>query len=153
MLNQSILAPHPGARRYKRSIGRGDSSGRGSYSGRGCKGQSSRSGGKVKPGFEGGQTPLLRRLPKFKGFMNPNRVSYQVVNLDALNGFDDGAVIDIVTLYEKKLISLKNRPVKVLGFGELKKKLTIKVDGCSASAKEKIEKAGGSVALSVKQKA
>lgn len=145
MITQHTLRPHPGARKPKQTIGRGDGSGHGSYSGRGMKGQLARSGGTRRPGFEGGQTPLIRRLPKLKGFKNPNRLPYQVVNVHKLEVFEDGTLVDIVALYEKKLISHKNRPIKLLGDGEITKKLTIKVDACALSAREKIEKAGGTV--------
>lgn len=145
MISLHSLKPAHGSIKKKRIRGRGDGSGRGSFSGRGCKGQLARSGGGVKPGFEGGQTPLIRRIPKLKGFKNPNRLPYQVVNLERLNVFDDGATIDIVALYERGLISKKNLPIKILGDGELSKKLTVKADACSASAKKKIEEKGGSL--------
>ena len=147
MISQHTLQPNPGSRKQKRIRGRGDGSGRGSFSGRGVKGQSARSGGRVKPGFEGGQTPLLRRLGKLKGFKNPNRIPCQIVNVSSLNVFDDGATIDIVALYERGIIPKKNRPLKILGDGELNKKLTVKANTCSKSAKEKIEAKGGAVEL------
>ena len=146
-MNQHTLAPHPGARKKKVSRGRGDASGLGSFSGRGCKGQSARSGGKVKPGFEGGQTPLIRRMPKLKGFKNPNRLPFQVVNVGDLNDFNDNSEITIVTLFEQKLISKKNRPIKILGNGKLEKKLIFKVDAVSKEAQDKIEKSGGTLHL------
>lgn len=149
MFTQHSLRPNSGARKAKRRFGRGDSSGRGSFSGRGGKGQKSRSGGRVRPGFEGGQTPLLRRIPKLKGFKNPNRIPFQVVNVEGLNDFDEGTTIDLVALYEQRLISRKNRPVKLLGDGEVQKKLIVKVDACSKSAKKKIEAKGGQVFLPV----
>lgn len=148
MIHQHTLRPNPGSRKSKRIRGRGDSSGRGSFSGAGAKGQKSRSGGRVKAGFEGGQTPLIRRMPKLKGFKSPNRLPYQTVNVSGLNAFDDGETIDIVKLYEGKLISRKDRPVKLLGDGELTKKLNVKVDGCSLSAKQKVEAKGGTILLS-----
>src|SRR3989338_6927429 len=101
---QHTLKPNAGSRKARRIKGRGDGSTRGSFSGHGGKGQTARSGGGRKPGFEGGQTPLLRRLPKLKGFKNPNRLPFQVVNLADLNTFDDGATIDLVSLYDSKLI-------------------------------------------------
>lgn len=153
MITQHTLKPNLGSRKKRRNRGRGDGSGRGSFSGRGGKGQTARSGGNRKPGFEGGQTPLLRRLPKLKGFKNPNRLPFQVVNVDGLNVFDEGTVVDLVALYDKKLISRKNRPIKVLGDGKLEKKLTVKADSVSASAKQKIEAAGGSVVLPALPKA
>ena len=147
MIHQHTLKPNPGSRKKSRAIGRGDGSGRGSFSGHGGKGQTARSGGSLKPGFEGGQTPLLRRLPKLKGFTPPNKVSYQGVNVESLNGFNDGATVDLVALYDAKLISHKERPIKILGNGELTKKLTVKANAFSASAKVKIEKMGGVVVL------
>ncbi|MBI2638940.1 50S ribosomal protein L15 [Candidatus Peregrinibacteria bacterium] len=146
-MSQHSLRPNPGSRKRSRSLGRGDSSGHGSFSGHGGKGQTARSGGNIKAGFEGGQTPLIRRLPKLKGFKNPNRLPYQTVNVESFNDFEDGSTVDIVVLYENRLISRKNRPVKILGNGELTKKLTIKADACSVSAKQKIEAKGGEVLL------
>ncbi len=147
MLKQHTLYPHSGSRLKSNDIGRGDGSGHGSFSGRGGKGQTARSGGNIKAGFEGGQTPLIRRLPKLKGFKNPNRVAFQTVNVSSLNAFDDGSTVDIIALYENKLISKKNRPVKLLGDGEVTKKLTVKVEAVSESARKKIEDKGGSIVL------
>lgn len=147
MLTQHALTSASGSRKKKRIHGRGDSSGRGSYSGRGQKGQLSRSGGRRRPGFEGGQTPLIRRMPKLKGFKNPNRVSYQIVNIGELNQFEDGAMVDLVSLYEYHLIRNKRLPVKVLGDGKLEKKLNIKVDAISKRAKQIIEEKGGTVTV------
>lgn len=147
MIGQHTLRSNPGARKQRRIRGRGDGSGRGSFSGRGGKGQTARSGGGKKPGFEGGQTPLFRRMPKLKGFKPPHRVAFQAVNVSQLNAFDEGSTVDLVALYEKNIISRKNRPVKLLGDGEVEKKLTVKVDAASASAKQKIEAKGGSVLL------
>lgn len=147
MISQHTLKPNKGSRKKIRILGRGDASGHGSYSTRGGKGQTARSGGNRKPGFEGGQTPLIRRLPKLKGFNNPNRVPYQIVNVEKLEAFKDGDTVDLVALYDAQFISSKNKPIKILGDGEITKKLTVKVDACSASAKEKIESKGGSVAL------
>lgn len=144
---QHTLKPNRGSRKKSRAIGRGDGSTRGSFSGHGGKGQTARSGGGRKPGFEGGQTPLLRRLPKLKGFKNPNRLPFTAVNVGDLNTFEDGTIVDLVALYDRRLISRKNRPVKILGDGELIKKLTLKVDAASASAKKKIEEKGGSLVL------
>lgn len=151
-MNQSTLRADKGSRKQKRIRGRGDGSGRGSFSGRGGKGQTARSGGNRKPGFEGGQTPLLRRIPKLRGFKNPNRTPFQVVNVAALDAFEDGSTVDLVQLFESGLISHKNQPVKILGDGELKKKLSVKVDACSASAKQKIEAKGGTVLLPTQKK-
>lgn len=135
------------ARKKSRRIGRGNGSGAGSFAGRGMNGQNCRAGGGTRPGFEGGQTPLYRKMPKLKGFKNINRINYQVVNLDKLNRFEDNEVIDITKLYEAKLISHKDRPVKILGNGEITKAITVTVDNVSLSAKEKIEKAKGKITV------
>ena len=145
MIFQHTIKPNHGSRKKKRVLGRGDGSGHGSFSTRGGKGQTARSGGGTKPGFEGGQTPLIRRLPKLKGFKNPNRLPFQTVNVGRLNGFEDGQTVDIVALYDRQLISRKNRPLKLLGDGELTKKLTLKVDAVSVSARKKVEDKGGTV--------
>jgi large subunit ribosomal protein L15 len=144
------LKRNPGATKRTKVVGRGNGSGHGTYSTRGMNGQRQRTGSQKHPGFEGGQTPLLRKMPKLKGFNNPNRVSYQVVNLGDLNNFEENSEIDVIKLFEKGLISHKNQPVKLLGDGEVKKKLIIKLDKCSASAKEKIEKAGGQITAFIK---
>lgn len=139
------LRSNKGARKRSKRVGRGNGSGWGTYAGRGLNGQNSRTGGGVRPGFEGGQTPLYRKMPKLKGFKNVNRVEFQVVNVEKLNNFDEGQEIDTIKLYEANLIGNKAQPVKILGDGELSKKLTVKVDRVSKSAREKIEKAKGSV--------
>ncbi|MBU1992687.1 MAG: 50S ribosomal protein L15 [Patescibacteria group bacterium] len=141
----NLLNLRSNVKKTKKRVGRGNASGAGTYSGRGMNGQSSRSGGKRRPGFEGGQTPLHMKMPKLRGFKNPNRVTFQVVNVSDLEVFDAGATVDVISLYEKKIIRKKNTPVKVLGNGELTKKLEVKVDKVSRSAKEKIEKAKGKV--------
>ncbi|MDO5716638.1 MAG: 50S ribosomal protein L15 [Tissierellia bacterium] len=131
-------------RKTRKRVGRGIGSGMGKTSTRGQKGQNARSGGGVRPGFEGGQMPLFRRLPK-RGFTNIWRTDYELVNVEDLNIFDEGTVIDREFLIEQGLVRRNARRVKVLGRGELTKKLTIKVDKISASAKEQVEKLGGSV--------
>ena len=132
----------------KKRVGRGNGSGHGTYSCRGMKGQNARSGGKRRPGFEGGQTPFIQRMPKLKGFTNPNQVEYQPVNIGQLNSFDDNAVVDVEALYANNLISKKNRPVKLLaGKGELEKTLTIKVHKASATAVKAVEAKNGKVEL------
>ena len=141
------LKRNAGAIKKKKVVGRGNASGHGTYSTRGGKGQTARTGSKRSPGFEGGQTPLVRKMPKLKGFNNINRIEYQVINLDDLNKFEDGATVDFVSLYETGLISKKNLPVKLLGDGTVEKKLTVKVDKASTSAKEKLEKAGGELVI------
>lgn len=136
------------SRKTKRRVGRGNGSGAGTYSGRGMKGQSSRAGGKRRPGFEGGQTPYLRRMPKLKGFKNPNYIQYSVVNVGDLNIFDDKATIKKADLLTKNLISKKSQPVKLLGGkGTLEKTLTIEVDKASASAIKAVESNKGKVIL------
>ena len=133
------LTPSEGSRFSRRRIGRGDSSGQGKTSGRGQKGQKAR--GKVRVGFEGGQMPLYRRIPK-RGFTNINRKEYAVVNLDGLNRFDDGAEVTPESLKEAGLVK-KSSAVKVLGNGKLNKKLTVKASKFSATAVAAIEAAGG----------
>lgn len=139
------LQSNKGARKKRKIVGRGNGSGHGTYSTRGMNGQRQRTGSSKKPGFEGGQTPLFRKMPKLKGFNNPNHIKYQPVNVKSLNSFDDGQEVDIIKLFEKNLINNKNHPVKILGDGELTKKLIIKVDKISASARQKIEKAQGTI--------
>lgn len=124
----------------KKRVGRGNASGHGTFSGRGVKGQTARAGGRRRPGFEGGQTPYLRRMPKLKGFKNPNRIDYQVVNIGDLNIFDEKENVDKAALMAKNLISKKYKPVKLLaGKGELEKSLTIMVDKASKSAIAAVE--------------
>lgn len=144
MLNLSNLSPHPGARKQRKRLGRGHGSGLGKTSGRGHKGYKARSGSGIKPGFEGGQMPLQRRLPK-RGFRNPFRKQYAVVNLRDLNDFAAGSVVDRAALQAAGLISAKEQLVKVLGDGELTVSLTVTVDKVSESARGKIEAAGGTV--------
>jgi large subunit ribosomal protein L15 len=111
------------------------------------KGQSSRSGGRRRPGFEGGQTPLIRKLPKLKGFKSINRIDYSVINLKDLNVFEDGAKVDKEALYKKGLVRSLNKPVKLLGEGELTKKLSVYIDAAANSAKAKLEKSGSKLEL------
>ena len=142
------LTPAPGSTHKRKRVGRGNSSGHGTTAGRGQNGQGSRSGGTKGAGFEGGQTPLAMRLPKLPGFRNPRRIEYSPINISALDArFEDGAVVDGAALKAADLIKSEFEPVKVLGNGEISKKLTVKVDKASASAKAKIEAAGGSVEL------
>ena len=138
------LSPAEGARTSKKRLGRGIGSGLGKTSGKGHKGQWARSGGGVRPGFEGGQMPLIRRVPK-RGFNNHFTKAYSVVNLSVLENFENGATVDIKTLNDNGLIKLVKDCVglKVLGNGTLTKSLTVKASAFSASAKEAIEKAGG----------
>jgi len=134
----------PGARHTKKRIGRGSGSGTGKTSGKGNKGQNARSGGGVRPGFEGGQTPLFQRLPK-RGFTNRNRKEYTTINLDVLNKFDNGTEVTLEFLKEQGIVKQVKSGIKILGNGSLEKKLTVSADKFSASAKEAIEAAGGKV--------
>ena len=137
------LAPAPGSVRKAFRKGRGPASGNGKTAGRGHKGQNSRSGGGVRPGFEGGQMPLQRRLPK-RGFNNYNFATrYVTVNLEDLNRFEDGAVVDAASLKEIGLIKKTLDGIKVLGRGEVTKKLTVKANAFSQTAKQGIESSGG----------
>lgn len=136
------LKPAEGSKHRKIRVGRGRASGKGKTAGRGHKGQMSRAGATHKPLFEGGQMPLVRKLPK-RGFNNFNRKEILPVNLDALNAFEDGTEVTIELLKEKGMINGRFDGVKILGNGSIEKKLTIKVNAFSASAKEKIEAAGG----------
>ena len=136
------LSPAYGSAKASYRKGRGAGSGNGKTAGKGHKGQNARSGGGVRPGFEGGQLPLYRKLPK-RGFKNRFAVNYSIVNVSALNVFEDGAVVDLAVLMEKKIVREALDGLKVLGNGELTKKLTVKATVFSATAKEKIEAAGG----------
>ena len=138
------LSPAMGATSAKKRLGRGIGSGLGKTSGKGHKGQWARSGGGVRPGFEGGQMPLIRRIPK-RGFNNHFRKVYSIVNLSVLDSFEAGAVVDIAVLNEKGLIKMvkDSAGLKVLGNGAISKAITVKANKFSGSAKEAIEKAGG----------
>ena len=138
------LHPAEGSRHVRNRVGRGSSSGNGKTSGRGQKGQKSRSGGGVRLGFEGGQTPLFMRLPK-RGFTNFIRKDYAIVNLDVLNRFEDGAEVTPTTLIEAGIVKDAKSGIKILGNGELTKKLSVKAAKFSKSATTAIEAAGGSV--------
>ena len=140
------LAPAPNSRTSEKRLGRGIGSGLGKTSGKGHKGQWARSGGGVRPGFEGGQMPLSRRLPK-RGFHNKWKKEYLIVNVGSLNALDDGTVVTAELLLDKGIIRFdaENCGLKVLGNGTLEKKLTVQASKFSASAKEAIEKAGGKV--------
>ena len=137
------LRPAEGARKSRKRVGRGTGSGSGKTAGRGTKGQNSRSGGGVRPYFEGGQLPLVRRLPHKRGFTNIFRVRYSVVNLDRLVDFRKGSKVDPEALAKAGIIKSARERVKILGRGELKKALTISAHKFSTSAKEKIEAVGG----------
>lgn len=136
------LSPAPGSVREVKRIGRGAGSGQGKTAGKGHKGQKARAGRGVRPGFEGGQMPLQRRIPK-RGFNNIFATKYAIVNLAALNAFEDGATVDVDALKAAGIIKKAYDGVKVLGNGEITKKLTVKAAAYSESAKAKIEAAGG----------
>ena len=138
------LSPAAGSRKNAFRFGRGLGSGNGKTSGRGQKGQKSRSGGGVRTGFEGGQMPLYRRLPK-RGFKNIFAKVYAEVNVETLNRFDDGATVDAVALIEMGVLKNVRDGIRILGKGELTKKLTVVANGFTKSAEEKITKAGGKV--------
>ena len=138
------LSPAEGSARDSYRKGRGPGSGNGKTAGKGHKGQNARSGGGVRPGFEGGQIPLYRKHPK-RGFNNKFAKVYTVVNVEQLNVFEDGTVVDIEALMAKKIVRKVVDGVKILGNGELTRKLTVKATVFSASAKEKIEAAGGKI--------
>ena len=141
-MNLHDLKPADGARKKEVRVGRGTGSGRGKTSCRGHKGQKARSGGGVRPGFEGGQMPIYRRLPK-RGFKNIWANVYAEVNVETLNRFDDGAEIDAVALIESGILKNVHDGIRILGNGELTKKLTVKAQGFTKSAVQKIEAAGG----------
>jgi large subunit ribosomal protein L15 len=141
------LKPRPGAKHRVKRLGCGESSGHGKTSGKGNKGQKARSGGSIRLGFEGGQMPLIRRLPK-RGFNNAAfKTQYAVVNLDELEVFDAGSQVNEQLLREKGLISGKIDGLKILGRGGITKKLTVEADKFSESARQKIEQAGGSIVV------
>ena len=138
------LSPAEGSAKKAWRVGRGAGSGNGKTAGKGHKGQNARSGGGVRPGFEGGQIPLYRKLPK-RGFHNKFGKTYSIVNVDVFNKFEDGAVVDLAVLMDKKIVRKANDGLKVLGNGEITKKITVKAAVFSATAKEKIEAAGGKI--------
>ena len=146
-MNLHTLKPRPGSKHRVKRLGCGESSGHGKTSGKGHKGQKARSGGSIRLGFEGGQMPLIRRTPK-RGFNNAAfKTQFAIVNLEALNAFDNGAEVDEKALLESGLIRRPYELVKILGSGELKKALKITVNKASATAKDAIEKAGGTLTL------
>ena len=138
------LSPAEGSKKAVKRIGLGAGSGQGKTAGKGHKGQNARSGGGVAIGFEGGQTPLYKRIPK-RGFTNFTRKEYAVINLDVLNRFEDGAVVTPEVLKETGIVKKQLDGIKVLGNGKLEKKLTVKCNKISASAKKAIEEVGGTV--------
>lgn len=143
-MRQDTLSPAPGSTHARKRVGRGYGSGHGNTAGRGNKGQKSRAGGnKMRPGFEGGQLPLIKRLPSKRGFTNIFRTEYQVVNLEKLATFAAGSEVTPETLVASGIIKSLDRPVKVLADGELSQPLTVKANKFSAAAKAKIEAVGG----------
>ena len=142
LLNE--LSPPKGSRKPRRRLGRGPGSGRGKTAGRGTKGHNSRSGGGVRPGFEGGQMPIHRRLPK-RGFTNIFRKNIATINIRDLSKFETGSLVDEAALIRNGLVNGKNNGIKLLAYGDIKYPLTIKIDRISKNAREKIEAAGGNV--------
>jgi large subunit ribosomal protein L15 len=142
---QEKLSPAPGSKRGRKRVGRGDGSGHGTYSGRGCKGQKSRSGNKVRPGFEGGQLPLIKRLPSKRGFTNLFRTEYNTVNIGELGIFEPESEVTPEKLVAAGVVKSLRYPIKILAGGEISHPLVVKANKFSAAAKAKIEAAGGKV--------
>ena len=138
------LKPTPGATKARKRVGRGAGSGTGKTAGSGHKGQKSRSGGNVRLGFEGGQTPLFKRLRKV-GFNNPHRKVYSVVNVESLNRYEEGTIVTPELMQNDRLVTKKILPIKILGKGTLEKKLTVKAHKFTASAEEQITAVGGNI--------
>jgi len=144
LVKQNTIGPAAGSRPAAKRVGRGNGSGHGTYSGRGSKGQKARAGNqKMRPGFEGGQLPLIKKLPRLRGFTNIFRVVYSTVNVGSLSAFEAGTEVTPELLMGAGLIRSLKQPVKILADGELKHALTVKANKFSAAAKAKIEKAGG----------
>ncbi len=144
-MRQDKLSPAPGSKRRRKRVGRGDGSGHGTYSGRGCKGQKSRSGFKMSRGFEGGQLPLIRRLPRKRGFTNIFRTEYSIVNVGELSMFEAGSEVTPERLVVAGVVKSLRYPIKVLAEGDINHPLVVKANRFSAAAKAKIEAAGGKV--------
>ena len=144
-MKQHELSPAPGAKRVRKRVGRGGAAGQGKKAGRGMKGQKSRSGGALPLYFEGGQLPLVRRLPHLRGFTNIFRIEYQVVNVNDLSRFDPDSEVTPEAMIDAKMVRSSRRPVKILGRGEIDRPLTVKAHRFSDSARRKIEAAGGTV--------
>jgi large subunit ribosomal protein L15 len=145
LVRQDNIVPAPGSRHPAKRVGRGNGSGHGTYSGRGCKGQKSRAGYKIRPGFEGGQLPLIKRLPRKRGFTNIFRTEYSAVNTERLNAFDPGSEVTPESMLAAGIIKSLKNPVKVLGSGDIDRPLKVRAHKFSASAKAKIEAAGGTI--------
>jgi len=142
-MRQDELSPAPGSKKSRKRVGRGDGSGHGTYSGRGCKGQKSRSGYRMRRGFEGGQLPLIRRLPRKRGFTNIFRIEYNIVNLDKLNLFEAGSEVTPETLVAAGVVKSLRRPIKILAVGNIAHPLVVRANKFSTAAKAKIEAVGG----------
>ena len=144
-MRQDKLSPAPGSKKNRKRVGRGDGSGYGTYSGRGCKGQKSRAGYSIRPGFEGGQLPLIKRLPRKRGFTNIFRIEYNVVNTGTLNMFESGSEVDPEKMAVAGVVSSLRRPIKILAEGDINHPLVVKAHRFSTAAKTRIEAAGGKV--------
>ena len=142
-MRQDELSPAPGSKQRRKRVGRGDGSGHGTYSGRGCKGQKSRSGHRMRPGFEGGQLPLIKRLPQKRGFTNIFRTEYSIVNISKLNIFEPGSEVTPDKLVAARIVKSLRHPIKILADGDINRPLVVKANKFSAAAKAKIEAAGG----------
>ena len=142
-MRQDELSPAPGSKQRRKRVGRGDGSGHGTYSGRGCKGQKSRSGYSMRPGFEGGQLPLIKRLPEKRGFTNIFRTEYSIVNISKLNIFESGSEVTPEKLVAARIVKSLRHPIKILADGEINHPLVVKANKFSVEAKAKIEAAGG----------
>ncbi|MFC2001382.1 50S ribosomal protein L15 [Chloroflexota bacterium] len=143
MVRQDNISPPAGSKQARKRVGRGDGSGHGTYSGRGVKGQKSRSGSKIRPGFEGGQLPLIKRLPRKRGFTNIFRIEYNVVSINKLGIFEPGSEVTPEKLVAAGVIKSLRHPVKILADGDISHPLVVKANKFSAAAKAKIEAAGG----------
>jgi len=144
-MRQDELSPAPGSKRNRKRVGRGDGSGHGTFSGRGCKGQKSRAGSGPRPGFEGGQLPLIKRLPQKRGFVNIFKIEYSVVNIGRLNVFEAGSEVTPEKLVAAGIVKSLKHPIKILAEGDITHPLVVKANKFSAAAKAKIEAAGGKV--------
>ena len=144
-MRQDELSPASGSKQRRKRVGRVDGSGHGTYSGRGCKGQKSRSGYRIRPGFEGGQLPLIKRLPRKRGFVNIFRKEYSVVNIGKLSTFESGSEVTPEKLVAAGLVKSLRNPIKILAEGEIAQPISVKANKFSAVAKAKIEAAGGKV--------
>lgn len=142
-MKQHEIKPAAGSRKDRKRVGRGDGSGDGTYSGRGCKGQKSRSGCKIRPGFEGGQLPIIKRLPRKRGFTSMFRKEYSIVKLGALSMFEANSEVTPEILLDAGILKSLKLPVKILADGDIKHPLTVKADKFSTAAKTKLEAAGG----------